>query len=358
MSAATIMLPRGRRYDRDGTPTLRDPDAPRTIAGASIESERVIGFSKEAAFGTFVTPTSFVPGKSTFTGNQKVTRPAQSRATRSQVVDVVTGYELDFVVAGELLPDVWSRLCAAAFGNGSDNYSSSGGAATHSLTPQAQLPSLSFEEDSDVIPGEQTLARQAAGCLVNQFQIKATNQSIVTAQASLIGQRELTPATPGVPSNANPTYFATIEPFDFSLLSVTYKSLANTQLLDLTLMLNNQVQRVFSSNGKLYASRLVPTLREVTLTTLLDFLDTTVYTDWINGTKTTGFVFTFTSASNIPATAIPYSVSFTIPGTRAMGNYVLQSASDVIQQNIQWSVTLAGSNELSSVWINDEAGQY
>lgn len=333
------------------------PDGLPLLAGGAIESERVIGFAKETAFGTFVQPTTFVPGKSTFTGNQKITRPAQSRATRSQVVDVVTGYELDFVVIGELLPDVWSRLCAACFGSGSDAYSSSGGAATHSMTPQPQLPSLSFEEDSDVIAGEQTLARQAAGCVVNQFQLKAVSQSIITAQASIIGQRETTPATPGVPSNANPTYFNTVEPFDFSLLAVTYKGNASTQLLDLTLTLDNQVQRVFSSNGHLYAARLVPTLRNVTLTTLLDFLDTGFYTDWASATKTTGFVVTITSSSNIPATAIPYSVQFTVPGTRPMGTFALQNASDVVQQNISWSVTLSGTNELSSVWVNDEAGQ-
>lgn len=350
MSAATIIRPKPRPS------AVLGPNGRPVIAGGAIESERVIGFAKEATFGAFVQPTSFVPGKSTFTGNQKVTRPAQSRGTREQVVDVVTGYELDFVVAGELLPDVWSRLCAAAFGNGSDSYSSSGGAATHSMTPQPQCPSLSFEEDSDVIPGEQTLARQAVGCLVNQYQIKATNQSIITAQASMIGQRETTPTTPGIPSTANPTFFSTIEPFDYSLLSATYKGSNTTQLLDLTLMLDNQVQRVFSSNGQLYAARLVPTLRNITLTTLLDFLDTNYYTDWVKGTKTSGFVFTITSSSNIPSTAVPYSVSFTIPGTRPMGNYALQNASDVIQQNVSWSVTLSGANALSSIWVNDEAG--
>lgn len=321
-----------------------------------IESERVIGFAKEAIFGTLVPPTKFVPGKSTFTGNQKITRPAQSRGTRSQVVDVVTGYELDFTVMGELIPDVWSTLCAACFGSGSDSYSSSGGAATHSMVPRPQMPSLSFEEDSDTISGEQVLARQAVGGLVDQFQLKATNQSIVTAQASIVAQRETTPATPGAPSNANPSFFSTIQPFDFSLLSLTYKGSPNTQLLDATVTLANQVQRVFSSNGQLYAARLVPTLRQVSLTTLLDFLDSTIYADWIAGTKTSGFVFTITSASNIPTTAIPYSVSFTIPGTRAMGQWGLQAASDVIQQNIQWSCTLAGANEISSIWINDEAG--
>lgn len=359
MNAATIMRPRGggRRHELlVPNHIARERGALPVIAGGAIESERVIGFAKEAVYGTFATPTVFVPGHSTFTGNQKVTRPPQSRGTRSQVVDVITGYELDFTVMGELLPDVWSRLLAGAMGSGSDNYSSAGGAATHSLTPQPQLPSYSFEEDSDVIPGEQTLARQAVGCLVNQWQLKATNQAIVTAQASLIGQKEITPATPGTPSNSNPTFFNTVEPADYSLLSATYKGQNSTQLLDITLMLDNQVQRVFSSNGKLTVARLVPTLRNVTLTTLLDFLDTNFYTDWAAGTKTSGFVFTITWASNIPATAIPYSCSFTIPGARPSGQYALQSASDVIQQNLTWSVTLAGTNEFSSIWINDEAG--
>ena len=196
--------------------------------------------------------------------------------------------------------------------------------------------------------------------MIDSFQIKGTNQSIISATVAAIGQRELTPATPGNPSTSalSAAYFSTIEPFDFSLAAYTYKTLASTQLMDLTLMIANHTQRVFSSNGQLYITRLVPTKREVTLTTLLDFLDTTYYTDWFNGAKTSGIVITLTSSTNIPGTSTPYSVQFTVPGTRPMGEYSLPAASDVIQQNISWSVTLSGANEVSSIWKNDEAGAY
>jgi hypothetical protein len=322
-----------------------------------IQSEKVVGIAKEAIFGTFVTPTTkYVPCIPQVRGNSKNTRPDQARGYRGQVVDVNTGYELDITLTGELVPDVWSTLLAGCFGSGSDAYSSSGGAATHSLTPQPQCPSFSMEEDTDIVPGEQILARQLAGCISDQFQLKATNQSIVTVTSSLIGQREVTPTTPGNPSNLAPSFFSTIEPFDYSLLAATYKGTSTTQLLDLTLALMNHTVRVFSSNGKLYAARLVPTKREVTITTLLDFLDTNFYTDWINGTKTTGMVVSLTSVSNIPTTAIPYSWTFTIPGMRPVGEYSPSAASDVIQQNLSWSATVSGANEISAVIVNDEAG--
>jgi hypothetical protein len=308
---------------------------PPILGGSPIQSEIVAGFAKEAVFGTFVAPSKFVPCTPQIRGNQKNVRPDQARGTRAQVVDQTIGYEVDVTLTGELIPDTWGQLCAGGFGSGSDNYSSAGGAATHSLTPQPQLPSFSYEQDTDIVPGEQLLARQVAGCFVDQFQLKATNQSLAQVTASLIGQRELTPATPGNPSNVNPTFFSTIEPLDFSLLAYTYKGQSSTQLLDLTLALMNHTQRIFSSNGKLYATRLVATKREVTVTTMLDFLDLIYFNDWFLAAKTSGIVVTMTSATNIPTTAIPYSVSFTLPGMRPMGEYSLPAASDVIQQSIQ-----------------------
>ncbi len=59
----------------------------------------------------------------------------------------------------------------------------------------------------------------------------------------------------------------------------------------------------------------------------------------------------------IPSTASFYEVDFTIPGVRPSGEYGMPVASDVVQQNITWSVTVQGANELSSVWKNDVAGQ-
>jgi hypothetical protein len=349
-----------RSWERDVERRALKEGLPPIAGGMPIQSEIVAGFAKEATYGTFVPPAKFVPCVPQIRGNQKLTRPDQARGTRGQVVDVITGYELDISLTGELIPDTWGQLCAGAMGNGSDAYVSASGYATHSLTPQPQLPSFSYEQDTDIVTGEQVLARQCAGCVVDSFQVKATNQSIAQATVALIGQRELTPATPGAPSTPalSAAFFNTIEPMDFSLLAYTYKSLASTQLMDVTLAIANHTQRVFASNGQLYVTRLVPTKREVTLTTLLDFLDTNYYNDWINGAKTSGMVITMTSASNIPTTTQPYSVSFTIPGTRANGEYSLPAASDVIQQNITWSATVSGANEISSVWKNDEAGAW
>lgn len=320
-----------------------------------IQSQKVAGYAKEAVFGTFVAPTKFVPCIPTINSNTKIARPDQARGYRGQVVDQIVGFETDVTLTGELIPEVWSGLCASTFGNGSDAFTSVAGAAVHTMTPQPQLPSLSYEEDTDVIPGEQVLARQIVGCYADKFQIKATNQSIIQAEVSLIGQREITPATPGAPSNANPS-ISTLQPMDFSLVAATYKGVATTQVKDMTLALMNHTVRVFSSNGKLYPTRLVATKREVTFQANLDFLDTTFYNDWIAGTKTSGMVITATSATVIGGSATPYSVQFTLPGMRAMGQYSLPASSDVIEQNITWSVTLSGANEISSVWTNGEAG--
>lgn len=337
---------------------LREGLVPPAMGGMPIQSEIVFGFAKEAVFGTFVPPTRFMAGIPTITSQRNIVRPDQARGYRGQVIDQTVAMTTDVAITGELVPDgAFCQAAAAAFGSGGDNYSSAGGVATHSLTPQPQLPSLSYEQDIDIIPGEQILARQVVGCYVDQFQLKATNQQLITATVNLVGLKEVTPTTPGNPSNTNPSYFANASPFSYTMLATTYKGSSNTQMLDCTLALMNHTQRVFAANGQFFASRLVPTKREVTLTTLLDFLDTTFYNDWFNSTKTTGWVLTFTHTSLIPTTATPYSISFTIPGTRPSGEYSMPVASDVVQQNITWSCTVSGANELSSIWVNDTAGQ-
>lgn len=319
-----------------------------------IQSLEVIGFATESTYGTFVPPAIFVPGTGQVNTNTKLVRPDQSRGTRAQVVDAIVGLETGAQISAEYIPEVLSSLIACWFGTGSDAKSNAGAAFTHALTPKNALPSLSTEIDHDVV--SQVLARQVAGCLVDQITLRATNQALATMETQLIGQRELTPATAGTPSNPTPT-ISTLQPMDFSLLAATYKGAATAQLMDVTLTLMNHVQRVFATNQKLYVVRLVPTKREVGLQTTLDFLDTTFYNDWFAGNKTAGpgLVLTLTSPTVIPTTAVPYSSAFTIPGIRPNGAYGLQSASDVLNQQLSWSVTQQGANEISASLVNSEA---
>jgi hypothetical protein len=219
-----------------------------------------------------------VPGKATIGSNQKVDRPAQSRGTRGQVIDAVTGHEAGATINAELIPEVLSKLIAYGFGVGSDAISGSAGTGfLHTLTPKNTLTSVSVEVDNDI--SSQLLARQVVGNQVDQWTIRGQAQALATFEAQLIGIREITPATPGLPSNPTPT-ISTLQPMDFSLLAATYKGSSTTQLEDLTLTLMNKVQRVFTNNQQLYASRVVATGREVQVQTTLDFLDTVFYTDW------------------------------------------------------------------------------
>jgi hypothetical protein len=286
--------------------------------------------------------------------NTKLARPVQSRGTRSQVIDAIVGLETGVTLVGELIPEVMSSLVAAWFGTGSDVVTGSAGTGyTHTMTPKNALPSLSVECDYDLFT--QVLARRITGCMVDQVILRATNQALATLEAQLIGQRESTPATPGTPSNPTPA-ITTLQPLDFSLLAATYKGSATTQLIDLTLTLMNHVQRVFSNNSQLYIVRLVPTLREIGLTTTLDFLDTNFYSDLIAGTKpASGIVLTMTTTTNIAGASNPYQVQFTLPGVRANGTYTLNDANQVLQQQIAWSITQSGANEVSASWVNSES---
>lgn len=316
------------------------------------KSLQIIGFAPEAAYGTFAAPTKFVPGAAVVQSNTKIVRPEQSRGIRAYPIDGVVGLECAIQITAELIPEVISQLIAGWYGTGSDTVSGSAGAGyTHTLAPKGALPSYSCEVDNDVVT--QILARQLVGTLMDQMTLRANAQQLVTLEFMGMAQREITPATPGLPSNPTPAV-TTLQPMDFSLLATTYKGSASTQLIDATMTASNQIQRVFSANGHIYVARLQPSRRNITFSTTLDFLDASFYNDWISGTKTTGFVLTFTSATPIPGTPNPYVVEFTLPGLRPMDQYGLQDASDVLQQQINWSVTVSGQDEIHGRIINSE----
>jgi hypothetical protein len=319
----------------------------------AIQPLQVIGYAKEVTPGTFVIPTQFVPGIATIGTNNKIARPSQSRGTRAQVVDAIVGQETQVTIAAELIPEVLSGLIANWYGVGSDAISGSAGTGfTHTLTPKNALNSLSVEVDNDIF--QQVLARQIAGCMVDQLTLRLQNQALATLEAALIGMRELTPATPGLPSNPTPS-ISTLQPMDFSLLAFNYKGSASTQLTDATLTLMNHVSRIFSSNQKLTASRLSPGQREVGLSTSLDFLDTNFYNDWFAGTKVaTGITLSLVGPA-IPASSGFFTVTFNLPGVRPNAQYGLQAASDVLQQQLDWSVTQQGANEINGAIINSES---
>jgi hypothetical protein len=319
-----------------------------------VQSLEVIGFKKETTFGTFVTPTNYVPGTATFGTNTKIIRPAQSRGIRAFPIDGIVGLEAGVTITAELIGDVISQLVAGCFGTGSDVVTGSAGVGfTHTLTPQGQLPSYSIEIDHDI--SAQVLARQMAGGQVSQWTLRATNQQLATCEFQLVGQRELTPATPGLPTNPTPV-ITTIQPMDFSLLAATYKTVATTQLADLTLTFDNQVQRVFTNNQQLYVSRLVPTMRNIGFQTTLDFLDTNFYSDWLVGNRFLAFQLTFQSLANIVGASNPYTIVINLPGLRPNGQFNLQSANDVLNQQITWSATVNGPNEINATWRNSETG--
>jgi hypothetical protein len=335
---------------------------PPLAGGSPIQSESVVGMAKEAVYGTFVEPTKFIPCIPKVNPNKKVARPEQVIGFRGQRSDVTIGYETEVTLTGELLADgTWGLLAACCFGSGSDTYTSSAGAAHHVLEPRPQCPSVSVEIATDIIPGEQLLDRRLVGGIVDRFQLKATNQNFSQTEAQIICQREETPATPGQPSAAalNPTYSPTSnQPLDFSLVAATYKGSSVTTLKDTTIALLNKTVRVYSSNGLITAARLVPTRREVTLSTNLDFLELTFYNDWIAGAKTSGLVLTHTSKTLIGGSAIPYSVVFTLPGIRPMGAWDDPAASDVLEQSLTWSATVSGANEISAEFVNGDVGAY
>lgn len=329
------------------------------------QSLEIIGFSKETSFGTFVSPTKFVPGTATPNDSVTVTQPTQSRGTRSQVLDVATQFTAGIQISCELIPEVISQLISGWFGTGADAITGSGSVGyTHTLTPQGVLPSFSFEIDNDIYT--QILARQILGNKIDQVTLTLSAAQLATIQFTTVAQREVTPTTPGLPSNPTPAV-TTLQPMDFSLLIPTIAGTTTTELIDVTLTLANQCQGVQSSNGQLYVNRIQETQRKVTFSTTLDFNNvtdpsTTLYALWAATKGSGGFVpstgiqLPLVTANNIPGTSNPYKVQFNVPNLRPQDQFAINAASDVLQQQLSWSVTQGSSaNEINAVIVNSES---
>lgn len=324
------------------------------------QSLQVVGFAKEPEFGTYTPPTKYAPATATINDALTATQPAQSRGTRSQVVDVITQLTAGVQISSELIPEVLSTLIAGWFGVGSDAMTGSGTVGyTHTLTPQDSLPSYTIELDNDIY--SQILARQVLGNVIDQMTLTLSASQLAQIAFQTVAQREITPATPGLPSNPTPAISSLI-PMDFSLLLATSAGTQTTELQDATLTAANQSQPVYASNGQLYCDRIQPTLRKVTFQTTFDFVDSTWYSLWKASVGSTGFIgapgfqMALVTNVNIPGASVPYKVQFNLPNLRPQDQFAINAASDVLQQQLTWSVTQgAAANEVNAVIVNSEA---
>jgi hypothetical protein len=330
-----------------------------------IQSAEIIGVAKEATFGTFKAPTNFIPGICTINSTTKVARPEQSRGqTRDYVVDALVGIEVGATINAELIPEQLPVLLAGWYGTNSDTLT--GAAKTgriHTMVPKITVPSFSLEVDHDAVV--QTVARRLVGCNVDQVILRGTQQALATMEFTLLGQKEETPASPnyGLPSNATPT-FNSQQPIDHSRLTAMYKGVEVQELQDYTLTMMNHVQRVFSANKQIYIVRLVPTRREIQFQTTLDFLNANIYNDWLAGNWATGPAFTlkYETAYTIEEGGGPTGfnkIEFKLARLRPMGQFNLQAASDVLNEQITWSTVLGESeNIVETVWTNGTNSAY
>lgn len=152
---------------------------------------------------------------------------------------------------------------------------------------------------------------------------------------------------------------------DFSLCTLNYLGAEYTELQDMTLTMMNHVQRVFSSNHQIYVVRLVPTRREVTFQTTLDFLNAKLYEAWIKGSQIgtesgeTAFSFKWETAYKITGStgeSHKNVIEVNVPKVRPQGQFNLASASDVLNQQISWSALLGtGGGVVTSTFINSES---
>ena len=268
-----------------------------------------LGLVKESTFGTFVSPTAFIPAKTfSFDPAQQMEQGRFTGAGRALRYDWTT--VLQPAMSAETL--WWSEYMGAILRNAVQNAPTTttpGGATNarlHTFKPSdtATLLGLSFE-------GQHTgsVANFMRGCVINSLEISADGQTPVNCSFDALGvdfvraSGTWSDAASAPSVTASPTYFAnSIAPLmawkttvkiggtvavngTTGYLDVT-SGTANTSFKSFTLSMNNNLEHIKTFNNQVNPTTIHTAARDITLDLELDWetISNTFFDAWLANT--------------------------------------------------------------------------
>jgi len=283
----------------------------------------VLGFAKEATYGTAVAPTAYLPAVSDqITYTNKLVPRMGVRATKGQTlsnpgqVDVKGSFEI------ECEPDTVGQILAVALGT--DSVSGSG-AYTHTLKLASPLPSITLSADYGY-----TSVHEWVGCKVDTLDLTSKAGGMLQAKFGIMAQSDVILAS----SALSPVYGTNL-PYDFQQITAATLNGVGVALDSFSISLKNNLAPYFSSGS----GRLVRNINEknaqVTGSFTLAYESDTIANLALNATNVPLSI-TFTSASSAYLST-PYSLTITCP------NIIMQAApldpkrNDVVMYNVKFT---------------------
>jgi hypothetical protein len=185
---------------------------------------------------------------------------------------------------------------------GTDTLSNVGAAYTHKFTRQstAQLQTYSWWFDKGAF------FPQFVGCMIHKFDVVAKAGAWVECESEWVGLGYDSTGTSKTPS------YSALQPFTFANVAVTVAGGSVLIYDNIKITIDNMVKADHLLKGSIYPGVIYSGGMKVNLQADIVFEDVTEYNKFLNGT-TTSFTVTITSGQNIPTTATPYSLTFTLP---------------------------------------------
>jgi hypothetical protein len=226
-----------------------------------------VGYGVESVEGTAVAPTKFLPVTSfSFEDTNDYIVPEQIRGDRDRYVAMAAPYMTSGSMELELIPNDISSLLKSAAAGSVVTSAYAGGGYQHVITPGSTSPTFTFESSAAGI-----LVMRYGGIRVNTLEINAAFGEIVTSSWGLEGT---TRVKQGAESNE---VYADVMPFHFSGAQVSIAGAVMAHVKDFSFSIGNNLERVGTLRRTRSWRRTALGLRDVGLSSTLDFTDASEY---------------------------------------------------------------------------------
>jgi hypothetical protein len=226
-----------------------------------------VGYGVESVEGTAVAPTKFLPVTSfSFEDTNDYIVPEQIRGDRDRYVAMAAPYMTSGSMELELIPNDISSLLKSAAAGSVVTSAYAGGGYQHVITPGNTSPTFTFESSAAGI-----LVMRYGGIRVNTLEVNAAFGEIVTSTWGLEGTTRI---KQGAESNE---VYADVMPFHFSGAQVSIAGVVMAHVKDFSFSVGNNLERIGTLRRTRSWRRTALGIRDVGLSTTLDFTDSSEY---------------------------------------------------------------------------------
>ena len=305
-----------------------------------------VGYSVEVTEGTTLAPTKFLPVSSfSFDDSNDYVIPDQIRGDRDRYIAMAAPYVTSGSMDLELPPNDIASLLKSAVAGSVVSSAYAGGGYQHVFTPGNISPTFTFESSAAGI-----LVMRYGGIRVNTLEISCAFGEIVSSTWGL----ECTSRVSMGNTESTESY-ADVMPFHFSGAQVSIGGTQMTTVKDMSFTLGNNIDRIGTLRRTRNWKRSALGLRDVGLSTTLDFTDNAEYIRFMNETFFDVDLLFEGEAGMVGMGTNKPALRIQLPKVRWNASSVPLSAGDFLEQSTTAMILRpVGGNILTMTLVNNE----